>query len=132
MKTFFKGIITVGALAGLGYLGFKGYKRLNGMMKLSKTLPEFLFDLLDEKPKINISQKLNTLSITVGLSAEGYENLKIDLEEQIGNYVADYYPDLAKLRLIITKYIKTTESETEDNEEDEDTCGCGCGCDNEE
>ena len=125
MKKFFKGLITVGALAGLSYLGFKGYKRFDEMMKLSKTLPDFLFDLLGEKPKINLSQKLNSLSIAVGLSAEGYENLKIDLEEQIDNYIADYYPNTAKLRLTITKYIKAAEIE---EDEEDDGCGCGCGC----
>ena len=130
MKKFFKGLITVGALAGLSYLGFKGYKRIDEIMKLSKTLPDFLFDLLGEKPKINISQKLNSLSIAVGLSTEGYENLKIDLEEQIDNYIADYYPSIGKLRLTITKYIKSADEEEENEEEEE--CGCGCGSDTEE
>ena len=126
MKKFLKGLITVGALAGLSYLGFKGYKRVDEMMKLSKTLPDFLFDLLGEKPKINISQKLNSLSIAVGLSTEGYENLKVDLEEQIDNYIADYYPNTAKLRLTITKYIKSADAEDEENEDD----ACDCGCEN--
>ena len=114
MKKIFKSVITVGVLAGLSYIGFKGYKRINDVIKMSKTLPDYLRDILGERPKIDINQKLNSLSIAVGLSAEGYENLVVDLEEQIDNYILDYYPSLVKLRLTITKYIKAQETEEDE------------------
>ena len=123
MKKFFKSVIAVGAVAGLSYLGFKGYKRLNDVTKMSKTLPDHLNELLGETPKVDINQKLNSLSIAVGLTANTYENLVIDLEEQIDSYVTDYYPNLSKLKLTITKYIKADE---EEESSDETECECGC------
>ena len=126
MNKFFKSLFTIGALAGLSYAGYKTYKRVNDVMKLSKTLPDYLYELLNEKPKIDINQKLNSLSITIGLSVETYENLQIDLEKQIDSFIAEYYPNIAKLRITITKYIKV--SYTDKDEIEDDACDCENSC----
>ena len=115
MKKFFKGLLTVGAIAGIGYLGFKGYQRVSEVMKLSKTLPDYLQDLLGEKPKISINMRLNSLSVAVGLSAKTYENLNFDLAEQIQCYISDYYPCLGKLKVVVTKYIKAIDELTDND-----------------
>ncbi|MCL1827672.1 MAG: hypothetical protein FWG20_06465 [Candidatus Cloacimonetes bacterium] len=122
MKKFFKGLLTVAALAGISYAGYKAYSRINEVMKISKTLPDYLFDLLGEKPRIDINQKLGSLSIAVGLSSEAYESLEIDLEDYITNYIADYYPNIANLKLTITKYIKASKVPSDDSAD----CVCDC------
>ena len=106
MKRFWKSLFTIGAIAGIGYLGFKGYQRVSDVMKMTRTLPDYLQDILNEKPKISINMRLNSLSVAVGLTAETYESLNFDLDDQINRYIFDYYPSLAKLRIITTKYIK--------------------------
>jgi len=109
MNKFFKGLFTIGAIAGIGYIGFKGYQRVSEVIKMSKTLPDYLQDLLNEKPKISINMRLNSLAIAVGMSAETYESLNIDLTEQIQCYISDYYPSIAKLKISVTKYIKAAD-----------------------
>jgi len=113
MKGIWKKLIIVGAVAGVGYLGFKAYKIINDIVKLSKTLPDFLKDSLDERPKVNINMRLNSLSVAIGLSAEAYENLSFDLDDLIQNYIIDYYPNLAKLKITTQKYIKSSVDDDE-------------------
>ncbi|MCK9329296.1 MAG: hypothetical protein PHY08_05950 [Candidatus Cloacimonetes bacterium] len=118
MKNFFKKIFTIGAIAGVGYLGFKGYTRISEVIKLSKTLPDYLADLLDEKPNVDINMRLNSMSIAVGVTADTYENINFDLDSQINRYIVDYYPGLSKLNISTHKYIKSSsENETINKEE---------------
>ena len=111
MKKFWKNLFTIGAIAGGAYVGFKGYQRVSSVSKISKTLPDYLEDLVDEKPKINVSMGFNSLSIAIGLSAFTFENIDFDLEEQINRYVIDYYPCLAKLKINISQYIKSSDDD---------------------
>ena len=120
MKRFWKNVFTLGAIAGVGYIGFKGYQRISNISKMSKTLPDYLEDLLDEKPKININMGFNSLSIAVGLSAVTFENIDFDLDDQIKRYIIDYYPCLSKLKIFISKYIKSSIEEEEEYEWDEE------------
>lgn len=110
MKGFLKGIVVIGALAGIGYLGYKAYQVISDMQKLRRTLPDFLKDLLDERPQVDVNLRLNSLSIAIGMSTEAYEALDFDLNEQVMNFVLDYYPCLAKLKISTQKYIKSTET----------------------
>ena len=122
MKRFWKNLFTFAALAGIGYVGYKAYQRISNTSRLSKTLPEYLEDILDEKPKINVNIGIMSMSIAVGLSAETFENLNFDLDEQIISYITDYYPALAKLKITITKYIKTSAIQFDyDDEEDDES-----------
>jgi hypothetical protein len=108
MKGFFKSLLTIGAVAGVAYLGYKAYKIIDEIMKLKKTLPDYLKDLLDEKPTVDVSIKLNSITLAIGLSAETFENLDFDLDEQVQSYIFDYYPSITKLRITTQKYIKTS------------------------
>ena len=120
MAKFWKNLFTVGAIAGIGYIGFKGYQRISSVSKMSKTLPDYLEDLLDEKPKININMGFNSISVAVGLSAFTYQNIDFDLDEQIKRYIIDYYPSLATLKVFISKYIKSSLDEEEIDIDDDD------------
>ena len=121
MSKFWKGLLTIGAIAGVGYLGLKAYQRISFTSKLSSTLPEYLEDILDEKPKINVNCGIKSLTIAVGMSSDTFENLNFDLDEQIISYISDYYPCLSKLKINITKYIRTSNiKEMEDTSENSD------------
>jgi hypothetical protein len=108
MKGFWKKAIAVVVVAGVAYLGYKTYKIVNDMIRLKRSLPDYLKDLLDEKPKIDVNMRFNSLSIAVGLSAEAFENLEIDLDDHIQSYILEYFPCLAKLKITTQKYIKAT------------------------
>jgi len=121
MKRFWKSLFTISAVAGIGYLGFKGYQRVNDVLKMTKTLPDYLQDILNEKPKISINMRLNSLSVAVGLTEETYENLNFDLDDQINRYIFDYYPNLAKLRIVTTTYIKASADCVHNVDDDENS-----------
>ena len=94
---------------------------MNEIIKLKKTLPDYLKDIIDERPKIDISIRLNSISIAVGLSADVFETIDFDLDEQIQNYIFDYYPSIAKLKITTQKYIKNSSLEDDyDNIIDKD------------
>jgi hypothetical protein len=118
MKKFFKNLFTLAAVAGVAYVGYKGYQRITNATRLSKTLPDYLEDLLDERPKVNVNIGLMSISIAVGLSADCYESLNFDLDEQIISYVTDYYPALGKLKINVTKYIQSSGFDFDFDEED--------------
>ncbi|MCL2064559.1 MAG: hypothetical protein FWG98_09355 [Candidatus Cloacimonetes bacterium] len=118
MKKFWKNLFTVGAIAGGAYVGFKGYQRVSSLNKMSKTLPDYLEDLIDERPKINVNMSFNSLSIAIGLSSFAIENIDFDLDEQVNRYIIDYYPCLSKMRINISQYIKSSGEDKYDLEDE--------------
>jgi hypothetical protein len=117
MRKFLKNLFTLGAFAGAAFLGYKTYQRISNTARLAKTLPDYLEDMLDEKPKINVNTGLMSISIAVGLSSETYETLNFDMDEQIVSYITDYYPALGKLKINVTKYIRTSNIELDYDDE---------------
>ncbi len=115
MKGFWKKMLTITALAGVSYVGFQGYKRVNSIVKLSKSLPDYLENIIEESPKVSITMKLNSIRISIGLSQEAYDK-NYDLDTHIKEYIEDFYPALAKLQAEVSTYIKDN-----DNDEEEET-----------
>lgn len=115
MKGFWKKLFTVAAVAGVSYVGFQGYKRISAIMKLSKSLPEYLENIIEERPKVSISMTLNTIKISLGISQETSDK-NIEIETHIHEYIEDFYPSLAKLECNITTYIKSEDDEDEEEE----------------
>lgn len=127
MKGFWKKLLTIAAISGAAYVGVKGYKRVTSIVKLSKSLPDYLENMLDEKPKISISMALKTLKISVGLTQEAFDK-EVDLVTHIKEYVEDFYPTLAAMKLDVNTYVKAEETEECD---DDDECCCSdpeCHC----
>jgi hypothetical protein len=94
-------------------------KRVNSIVKLSKSLPDYLENIIEESPKVSITMKLNSMKISIGLSQEAYDK-NYDLETHIKEYIEDFYPALAKLQAEINTYIKDNDDDDEVEESETD------------
>lgn len=111
MKKFFKAILFIGGTALAAHFGMKAYKRVNGVVKLSKSLPEFLSNVYGEKPKLSINRGFNNMAIKVGYPQEILDKYT-DIEATIREYIDDFYPDLAKCSVDVSLY--NVEADVED------------------
>ncbi len=114
MNKFFKTVFVLGGTALAGYFGLKAYKRINGIVKLSKSLPEFLNNVYGDKPKVNITKTMNSLMIKVGFTQETLDKHN-DIETTVREYVEDFYPELGKGILSIDIEVKSEEEECEES-----------------
>ncbi|HPV14512.1 MAG TPA: hypothetical protein PL126_02540 [Candidatus Cloacimonadota bacterium] len=115
MKKIFKGVAITAAAALVTHFGYKTYKRISSVAKLSKSLPEFLKNVYGEAPKLAINRSFNTMTIRAGFSEETLEKHN-DIEVTIREYVDDFYPDLSKCALDIDVYVLGDEEEEEEAE----------------
>lgn len=126
MSKFFKKVLWLGALTGVGYAGFKMYQKVSAISKLSKSLPEFLNNVYGEKPKININMDLKSLKISVGFKQDVLDNNE-DIQTTVTEYIEDFYPVLSTARMNVEIFaIKITDSSKKDD------CDCDCECDEDE
>ncbi|MBI9031244.1 hypothetical protein JEZ13_04470 [bacterium] len=142
MSKFFRKVLWLGALTGIGYAGFKMYQKISAISKLSKSLPEFLNNVYGEKPKININMDLKSLKISVGFKQDVLDNNE-DIQTTVTEYIEDFYPVLSKCKLTIDIFaVKVTDSAKQNDcdcgsdcecDEHEGDCDCGddCNCDDE-
>ena len=103
MKKFFKNTLIVAGVALAAHFGVKAYKRINGVVKLSKSLGDFLNNVYGTKPKVSINSGINTInstSIKVQFPQEILDKYT-DIETTISEYIDDFYPELAKTRINI-------------------------------
>lgn len=118
MNKFFKTLLVVGGTVFAAHYGLKTYKRINGTVKLTKSLPEFLSNVYGEKPEVkNLTATMNALDIKLGFSQELMDKHN-DIENTIQEYIDDFYPELAKNSIEISIYVKGTEPEAETIEEE--------------
>ncbi len=108
MKRFFKTILFLGGTAAAAHFGMKAYKRVNGTVKLSKSLPEFLSNVYGEFPKVNITRSMNYLKIKVGFPQEILDKHD-DIENTVREYIDDFYPEVAKCSVEIDVHLKGEE-----------------------
>jgi hypothetical protein len=118
MKKFFKSLLILGGTAAAGYLGFKAYKKVSSLVRLSKALPEFLKNVYGEVPKVHINMALNKVIIKTGFTQETIDKHD-DIESTVREYVEDFFPSLGNKKLSVHVYVKG-----EEEEEDEDECCC--------
>lgn len=112
MKKFFKALLFIGGTALAAHFGMKAYKRVNGVVKLAKSLPEFLGNVYGEKPKLGINRGFNTMLIKVGFSQEILDK-HTDIENTIREYIDDFYPELTKCSIDVNIYVPGEEPEEE-------------------
>ncbi|MDY0150844.1 MAG: hypothetical protein RBS43_01070 [Candidatus Cloacimonas sp.] len=117
MKKFFKGLLIIGGVAVAAQFGLKAYKRINGTVKLSKSLPEFLNNVYGEMPEMNINRTMNSLRIKIGFSQDILDKHS-DIENTVQEYIDDFYPELSKHSVDINVHLKGEEPlEDEETEE---------------
>ncbi len=90
IKTF-KKFFTLLIISGIGYLGFKIYQLLKGLIELDKTLPQYLGNIIGEVPIVSIVTVINKITITVKFNKEVIKKNK-GLENIVRDYVTDFYP----------------------------------------
>lgn len=113
MKKFFKTLFFLGGSAVAAHFGLKAYRRINGLVKLSKSLPEFLSNVYGETPKIDINHNFSLLSIKVGFSQEILDKHD-DIENTIREYIDDFYPEVAKCSVDIELDAKGQDADEEE------------------
>lgn len=118
MKKILKALLLVGGTALAAHFGMKAYKRLSGVAKLAKSLPEFLNNVYGERPKLDINRSFNTIAIKIGYSQEIIDK-HTDIETTVREYVDDFYPDLSKCSVDVIIYVPGTEEEDLEDEEAE-------------
>ncbi|MDY0320022.1 MAG: hypothetical protein RBQ67_08525 [Candidatus Cloacimonadaceae bacterium] len=120
MKKFFKALLFIGGTAAAAHFGMKTYRRINGTVKLSKSLPEFLSNVYGEYPKVDVNQTMSYLSLKIRFSQEIIDKHD-DIESTIREYIDDFYPEVAKCSVDIDVQAKGEEEVAETNEEEPDS-----------
>ncbi len=101
MNKIVKSLLLVGGATLAASFGLKAYKRINGIVKLSKSLPEFLNNVYGETPKVNMTKGLGTMYVKVFFSQEILDKHN-DIETTVREYIDDFYPELGKAAVDIT------------------------------
>ncbi|HCX72345.1 MAG TPA: hypothetical protein DHM37_01370 [Candidatus Cloacimonas sp.] len=93
MKKFCKKIFKFAIFGTIAYSGFKIFERIKSAIEISKTLPQYLENVVGEKPKVNTNVTWKQAHISVGFPKQVIEKNK-DLESTIRDYIEDFYPAL--------------------------------------
>ena len=93
MKGSFGKLLKIAFIGTIGYIGFKVYNKIRAAIELDKTLPQYLENVIGEKPEVNITYTLNEYTVSVCFSKEILEKNK-DLETTVRDYISDFYPIL--------------------------------------
>ena len=93
MKSSFGKLLKIAFIGAIGYMSFNIYKKIRAVIELDKTLPQYLENLIGEKPEVNITFTLNEYTVSICFSKEILEKNK-DLETTVRNYISDFYPML--------------------------------------
>ncbi len=117
MKKIFKVLLLLGGTAVAAHFGLKAYRRVNGIVKLAKSLPEFLSNVYGESPQMNVNQGLGHITIKVGFSEEILDKHD-DIENTIREYIDDFYPEVAKCSVEIDLHVNGEEGEEESDLEE--------------
>jgi hypothetical protein len=121
MAKVVKKLFWLGTISAIGYFGFKFYKRVTAVSKLSKSLPEFLNNVYGEKPKVNINMVFNAITVRTGFTQEILDENE-DIQSTITEYIEDFYPSLSSLNLNVDVFtVEVSSNETTEE------CNCNCG-----
>jgi hypothetical protein len=93
MKGSFGKLLKIAFIGAIGYVGFRVYEKIRAAIELDKTLPQYLENVIGEKPEVNITYTLNEYTVNVCFSKEILAKNK-DLETTIRDYISDFYPML--------------------------------------
>jgi len=106
MKKGFKKIFWMAFVSSLAYLGNKAYKRIIGIKNISKTLPQYLENVVGEHPEFKLKSTLKTINLSIGFSKKTFDKL-VDLESTVREYINDFYPVFPDDKVDIEIYVKS-------------------------
>lgn len=119
MKKFFKTMLFIGGTAAAAHFGMKAFRRVSGVVKLSKSLPEFLSNVYGEFPKVDINQTMSYISLKICFSQDILDKHD-DIENTVREYIDDFYPEVAKCSVDIDIQAKTVEEVEPPEQSDEE------------
>ncbi len=93
MKGSFGKMLKIAFVGAIGYAGFKIYEKIRAAIELDKTLPQYLENVIGEKPEVNITYTLSEYTVSVCFSKEILGKNK-SLETTVRDYISDFYPML--------------------------------------
>ena len=93
VKSSFGKLLKVVFIGAIRYAGFGIYKKIRAMIELDKTLPQYLENVIGEKPEVNITYTLTEYTVSVCFRKEILDKNK-DLETTVRDYISDFYPML--------------------------------------
>ncbi len=96
MKTFTKLLVFFSIIGIPIYYAFKYFMKFKEVMKLEETLPDYVNDVLNEKPLVFCSYTPFGFEIRMGLTKEAQER-ETNLVKVINDYITDFYPILDQL-----------------------------------
>jgi hypothetical protein len=116
MKRIYKTFLWIGGSALVAYQAYRATRAILGARKLDHALPEFLENIYGERPKVDINIAMNVgtvMSITIKFSP-ALLSKSPDIEDEVRDYIRDFYPALAKFKTRIK--LMPIEIEEQDHE----------------
>lgn len=103
MKRIYKTLLVVGGSTIVAYQAFRATRAILGAKKLDSALPVFLENIYGEKPDVDINVAMNLSTVmTVKIKFNPDILAKSpDIEDEVRDYIRDFYPALAKFKLRI-------------------------------
>ena len=112
MKDGLKKIFWFGVFLGLFFWIFKFVKKIIALKNISQTLPQYLENLIGEKPTIKITLSFNKAYFKIYISQKTI-NGNPELENTIKEYISDFYPEFPPEKISLE--ILPPEQEKEEN-----------------
>jgi len=116
MKKFFSTIFWLGIFTGIGYYSYKLYNKIMSIVNISKTLPQYLENVIGEQPKVDINCTMTSANLKVLFSQKTLDK-NDNIKEMVQEYINDFYPVFADGKLKIEVAAKVAKKEEEKPEE---------------
>lgn len=111
MKRIYKTLLWVGGSTLVAYQAFRATRAILAAKKLDSALPEFLENIYGERPAVDINVAMNLgtiMTVKITFSPELLAKSP-DIEDEVRDYIRDYYPTLAKFKIRIKLLPKAEE-----------------------
>jgi len=120
MKKFFKKLFWLGFFSAAAYYGYKFYQKVLAVIGINKTLPQYMENVIGERPKINLTLTCTKCSMKALFTKETLDKNN-NIDEMIQEYIDDFYPVFANGKMKIELAAKPdTEKEDIDTEQEAD------------
>lgn len=85
-------------------------QKIKSIIGISKSLPQYLQNILGEKPELNMQMSLNKLSLSISFSKDILEKNK-NIDKTVLDYIKEFYPTCNLSRIEIELVEKNEEAE---------------------